>query len=133
MSRETGKVRLDADSSQLSQGLFGGIDIVASTQAKPQTESRGRVLKSTENKAKSKRVTLRREKSGRGGKVVTLVTDLPASCNATWRAGFLKRAKQKLGCGGKLQADAIELQGDCRSNLAQLLQEEGFKAVIAGG
>ncbi len=131
MSRQKSKIRLDADSTQLSQGLFGGIDKVAASESKPQPA--GAASNAFKASNRGKRLTLRREKSGRGGKVVTLVVDLPPSCNSVWRGGFLKRAKQQLGCGGKLQADAIELQGDCRAKLAQLLEAEGFKVVIAGG
>jgi len=133
MSRQKSKISLDAGATQLSQGLFGGIGKMAASEHESKRIAPEPVSKGISASNKGKRITLRREKSGRGGKVVTLLVDLPPSCNAVWREGFLKRAKQMLGCGGKLQSDAIELQGDCRAKLAQLLEEEGFKAVIAGG
>lgn len=132
MSRDKKKISLNADSSQLGQGLFGGIDTIAASSSENISFAKKKSA-NTVNPNKAKRITLRREKSGRGGKVVTLVCDFPPTCNAPWREAFLKRAKQQLGCGGKLQADAIELQGDCREKLLQLLQDQGFKPVIAGG
>ncbi len=131
MSSKKSKIPVDADSAQLSHGLFGGIDKVSAVELELESTGSASNLFTASNKRK--RITLLREKSGRGGKVVTLVVDLPPSCNAAWREGFLKRAKQQLGCGGKLQASAIELQGDCRAKLAQMLENEGFKAVVAGG
>ena len=68
---------------------------------------------------------LRLEKSGRGGKTVTVVYDLPRN-QAFLRdvAGELKRA---CGTGGTVVDDTLELQGDVRDRVRALLAKKGWK------
>jgi translation initiation factor 1 len=67
---------------------------------------------------------LRMEKKGRGGKIVTVVYDLPRN------AGFLKELAQELkrvcGTGGAAGEDSVELQGDLRDRVRQHLSKKGF-------
>lgn len=67
---------------------------------------------------------LRVEKAGRGGKTVTVVYDLPR------HAAFLKELCQELkracGVGGSAKDTAIELQGDIRDRVRELLANKGF-------
>ena len=67
---------------------------------------------------------LRMEKKGRGGKVVTVVDGLPQN------AAFLKELSQELkracGTGGTAVEGAVELQGDLRDRVRELLLKKGF-------
>jgi translation initiation factor 1 len=67
---------------------------------------------------------LRVEKSGRGGKTVTVIYDLPRN------AAFLKElaAELKRGCGvgGAVAADTVELQGDVRDRVRGILAKKGW-------
>jgi len=67
---------------------------------------------------------LRMEKKGRGGKIVTVVFDLPRN------AAFLKELAQDLkracGTGGTVVGDTIELQGDLRDRVRERLEARGF-------
>ena len=67
---------------------------------------------------------VRRETKGRGGKTVTVVYDLPRN------AAFLKELSQGLkracGVGGTVSDASIELQGDLRDRLRELLLKKGF-------
>ena len=67
---------------------------------------------------------LRVEKAGRGGKIVTVVYDLPR--NAAFLKGLAKELKQACGAGGTVQDDAIEIQGDLRDRIRGLLVNKGF-------
>jgi translation initiation factor 1 len=64
------------------------------------------------------------EKKGRGGKVVTVVDGLPQN------AAFLKELSQELkracGTGGTAVEGAVELQGDLRDRVRELLLKKGF-------
>ena len=67
---------------------------------------------------------LRIEKKGRGGKTVTVVDGLPRN------AAFLKTLGQELkracGTGGAAEDGAIELQGDLRDRVREVLLKKGF-------
>lgn len=67
---------------------------------------------------------LRIEKKGRGGKTVTVLFDLPR--NAEFLAALGQDLKRACGVGGSCGDDTIELQGDQRDRVRQLLREKGF-------
>ena len=74
---------------------------------------------------------LHRETKGRGGKTVTLVKNLVLSENDY--KTLLKTIKQTCGSGGTLKEGVIEIQGDHREKIAELLRKLGYKAKLAGG
>jgi translation initiation factor 1 len=76
------------------------------------------------------RAVVRIERSGRGGKEVTVVEQLTLS--AADREGWLKELKSALGCGGVIEGDALVLQGDQRKRLPKLLEKRGVKKVTLG-
>ena len=67
---------------------------------------------------------LRMEKTGRGGKTVTVVYGLPDN------AAFLKELAQELkracGTGGAVIEAGIELQGDLRGRVREVLMKKGY-------
>jgi translation initiation factor 1 len=67
---------------------------------------------------------LRLEKAGRGGKSVTVVYDLPR--NAAFLEELCRELKRACGVGGAVRDDAVELQGDLRHRLRDLLVKKGF-------
>ncbi len=72
-----------------------------------------------------------REKSGRGGKTVTVLYGVPGS--AADRKSLLKELKQRCGCGGSVQDAFLEIQGDQREVILTFLEEKGIPAKPAGG
>ncbi len=64
------------------------------------------------------------EKAGRGGKSVTVVYDLPR--NAAFLKELCQELKRACGVGGAVRDDAVELQGDLRDRLRNLLVKKGF-------
>ena len=74
---------------------------------------------------------LHRDKSGRGGKVVTLVKNLILSEDDLKELS--KKLKQACGVGGTVKDGAIEIQGEQRERIAEVLQKLGYKVKIAGG
>jgi translation initiation factor 1 len=67
---------------------------------------------------------LRMERQGRGGKVVTVVSGLPQ--NGDFLKNLVQEVKRACGTGGAVRDGAIELQGDLRDRVRQLLLAKGF-------
>ena len=67
---------------------------------------------------------LRVEKAGRSGKTVSVVYDLPR--NATFLKDLCQELKRACGAGGTVSDGAIELQGDLRDRIRELLVKKGF-------
>ncbi|WP_019621332.1 translation initiation factor Sui1 [Amphritea japonica] len=76
-------------------------------------------------------VRIRRETSGRKGKGVSTVTGVPLAEKEL--KALAKKLKQQCGTGGSLKDGVIEIQGDHRDKLKQLLEKQGFTVKLAGG
>jgi translation initiation factor 1 len=95
------------------------VDSAPQAAEKPATKNRGRV-------------DILRVKAGRGGKTVTVVKNFAGIGLPEKRQ--LARAMQKAcGTGGTVKDGQIEIQGDKRAEVAQILAEANFRPVFAGG
>lgn len=99
-----------------ASGLEGGGTAAAAAPAKPAGKPR-----------KPGRVVLRREKKGRGGKVVTTLTRHGLAPDAL--GALAKRLRKALGCGAGVEDEVIVIQGDQRDRAASLLEAEGWRVV----
>lgn len=75
-------------------------------------------------------VKVGRESKGRGGKVVTLISGL--AMNAADLAVLATKLKKRCGTGGTVHEGIIEIQGDHRDKLVQVLTELGIRARRVG-
>lgn len=78
------------------------------------------------------RVDIKRTTAGRGGKTVTLVTGF-VGIGLPEKESLAKKMRNACGCGGTVKDGDIEIQGDQREKIAQILTEAGFRPVFAGG
>jgi translation initiation factor 1 len=76
-------------------------------------------------------IYLHRESSGRGGKAVTLVKNLVLSAEDL--KTLAKKLKEACGTGGTIKDGVIEMQGEQRERIAEVLRRLGYKVKIAGG
>ena len=88
------------------------------TEAQPVRKSRGRV-------------DILRQKAGRGGKTVTVVKNFVGI--GLPEKEQLARKMKACGTGGTVKNGQIEIQGDKRAEVAQVLKDAGFTPVFAGG
>ena len=80
--------------------------------------------------ARAGKLVLRREKKGRGGKTVTLLSGLELH-----PAGYEEVAKalrKGLGCGSSVEAKTIVLQGDIQERAETWLRAHGATKVVQG-
>ncbi len=87
-------------------------------------------LCSSVTQSKKGRINLRREKSGRGGKTVTVLEGID---NPEDRKALLKTLQKQCACGGTIRENAIEIQGDKRNEMATFLKDQGYRVVLSGG
>jgi translation initiation factor 1 len=76
-------------------------------------------------------VRVARETKGRKGKGVTLVSGVPLPLEGL--KALAKELKQKCGTGGTLKEGVIEIQGDHRDALIELLKARGWTVKRSGG
>lgn len=76
-------------------------------------------------------VRLQRQTSGRKGKGVCVITGLDLDNKALM--SLASELKRRSGCGGSVKDGVIEIQGDNREQLQQILEQKGFKVKLAGG
>ncbi len=76
-------------------------------------------------------VRIQRQSSGRKGKGVCLITGVDLDDAALDK--LAAELKKKCGCGGSVKEGVIEIQGDKRDLLKQLLEAKGMKVKLAGG
>lgn len=76
-------------------------------------------------------VRIQRQTSGRKGKGVSVITGLDLDDNEL--KSLAADLKKRCGCGGAVKDGTIEIQGDNRDLLKQLLEQKGFKVKLAGG
>lgn len=84
-----------------------------------------------ERRSAGGRVKVRRETAGRRGKAVTTVSGVPLD-DAGLRE-LAGRMKKRCGVGGSAKDGVIELQGDHRDAVVELLRADGYDVVLAGG
>ena len=70
-------------------------------------------------------------RSGRKGKTVTIITGFQH--NSETLGKLLKKLKSQCGSGGTVKDNSLEIQGDCKQKLLELMTKLGYKAKISGG
>lgn len=76
-------------------------------------------------------VRIQRQTSGRKGAGVSLITGLDLDDDELKK--LAAELKKRCGCGGAVKEGNLEIQGDKRDLLKQLLEQKGFKVKLAGG
>jgi translation initiation factor 1 len=76
-------------------------------------------------------VRVGRETKGRKGKGMTLITGVPLPADGLKK--LAKELKQKCGTGGTLKDGVIEIQGDHRDALIEMLKNKGWTVKKSGG
>ncbi|KAE9539162.1 stress response translation initiation inhibitor YciH [Ursidibacter maritimus] len=76
-------------------------------------------------------VRIQRQTNGRKGKGVCVITGLDLDDKALM--SLASELKRKTGCGGSIKDGTIEIQGDHRDTLKQILEQKGFIVKFSGG
>lgn len=74
---------------------------------------------------------VRRETKGRKGKGVMVISGLGLNNQAL--KDLASKLKKTCGCGGSVVNETIEIQGDKKDQIKQVLEHAGFKVKFIGG
>ena len=116
--------------TNLGQNPFDKLPSINTDKLPPPPAS---AAKKPEPKNKNRgRVDVLRSKAGRGGKTVTVIKGF-VGIGQPEKEALAKKMRNACGCGGTVKDGAIEIQGDKREAIKQILEEAGFRVVFAGG
>ncbi|HDR1102801.1 stress response translation initiation inhibitor YciH [Pasteurella multocida] len=76
-------------------------------------------------------VRIQRQVSGRKGNGVCVITGLDLSDDELKK--LATELKKRCGCGGAVKDGTIEIQGEKRDLLKDLLEQKGYRVKLAGG
>ncbi len=130
MSRKKqNRIDTGGDNRSLENNPFASLNMGADL---PAGSVKPKVNPPAKKPKKGMRLDVRLEKSGRGGKIVTAVYGV-APLGDTRKKEILLKLKKKLGTGGTISSNSLEIQGDNLSSVMELLEKEGFQPVKTGG
>lgn len=115
----------DKPPPNLSHNPFGGL-----AGLRDQLPSKPAPVKKEAVKKAPARAVVRMERKGHGGKEVTIVSHLELQAKELEK--WLKELKGELGCGGRVEENAIVLQGDQRDRVPAALTKRGVGKVTIG-
>ncbi len=78
------------------------------------------------------RVDIKRQTAHRGGKTVTVIGGF-VGIGLPEKEKLAREMQKRCGTGGTVKEGRIEIQGDRRAEVAQILTEAGFRPVFSGG
>lgn len=70
-------------------------------------------------------------KAGRKGKIVTVITGFQSKPETLEK--LVKQLKTQCGSGGTVKENTIEIQGDHKQKIVEILAKLGYKVKISGG
>lgn len=101
-------------------------DLVYSTDKGKITPEKKEVVTPSDGFAK-----VRRETKGRKGKGVMVISGL--GINAKELKNLASKLKKSCGTGGSVVGETIEIQGDKREAIQNILEKSGYKVKFTGG
>jgi translation initiation factor 1 len=132
-----GKIPTDGGGG-LGQNPFGGLSgvglpVAPKSVIEAVSAQRGAPAAGAKPPSKNRgRVDIKRETGNRGGKTVTVVSGF-VGIGLPEKEQLAKKMRAACGCGGTVKDGQIEIQGDQREKIAQILSDAGFRPVFAGG
>ena len=105
--------------------------VYSTGQAIPRKEKQSGKIPTRDISPSQQRVTVRLDRKSRGGKAVTVIEGLLLSKKE--KEILLKQLKSKLGTGGTVKDEFLEIQGDHRASLISILVEMGYRPKRSGG
>ena len=94
-------------------------------------EAEPEALERPEVPSQQQNLKIQASRKGRGGKTVTEITGWQVSAETLQQ--ITKQLKNQCGTGGACKEESIEIQGDHRPKILEILTKLGYKCKISGG
>lgn len=134
VTRSKPRVDVRGSSTALTQSLSGLAALRDKLPPAPEQASHHTPDSKQDDKpnvyTRAKKLVVRRERKGHGGKTVTRVEGLNGS--ALELDGVAKDFKRALGCGATVDERDVLVQGDQSERIVAFLQTHGARQVIVG-
>lgn len=111
--------------NRLVYSEFGG------DQRAPQTDQTSPALSRPALPAAQQDLRVQASRKGRKGKTVTVISGFQAQPETLTELS--KKLKAQCGAGGTAKENEIEIQGDHRQKIVQVLSQLGYKVKVSGG
>ncbi len=112
--------KLDLSNFFTSQNEDTGFKVLSDVDGKAKEDD------TTNLPANAQKLTVRKEKKGRGGKTVTVVEGYKG--NPQTLETLCKKVKQQCGVGGSVDRKTFIIQGDKADQVVKILIKEGYNA-----
>lgn len=130
------KDRISTDGgSELQNNPFAGLNLEGLPEGRSAVPVQPGPVETSQRGKKNKnrgRVDIIRQTAHRGGKTVTVIKGF-VGIGLPEKESLAKKMQKTCGVGGTVKDGNIEIQGDQRERVAEILRAEGFRAVMAGG
>ncbi|MCH6256191.1 translation initiation factor [Puniceicoccaceae bacterium K14] len=132
MGKKKKRISTEGSEDALSDNPFAGLNL-GDLPAAPEVELPTKLDVNTQKPKKNRgRLDVGRQKGGRGGKTVTVVTGFKGISQEEKQA-LAKKIQKSCGVGGSVKGGNVEIQGDKREEAKVILEEAGFRVVFVGG
>jgi len=131
MGKRSKRVAMDGGEAELSNNPFGSLDLGSLPDQEVKTPLATKSSRKEPNTNRG-RVDVSRQKTGRGGKTVTVATGFKGIANEE-KQSLTKAIQKRCGTGGSVKDGNIEIQGDKREEVKAALEKAGFRVVFTGG
>lgn len=136
MGKKSKKIAVEGSSNELNVSPFGVLDSSGlpenSVPSDPFEVEKTQEPSEQKKKKRRGRVDVVRQRSAGSGGWSTIAKNFLGI--SVEEKNFLKKTMQKrCGVGGTLKNGAIEIQGDKREEMRDILESAGFRVVFAGG
>ena len=132
----SGSKRIPTDGGQaFGHNPFGALESLSLPEGPANTGASAPAAPAPPGKEARKsrgRVDIIRQKAGRGGKTVTVVTGF-VGISQDEKERLAHAMQKACGAGGTVKDGNIEIQGERREEVARILTEARFRPVFAGG
>ena len=125
------KKRYEGDGEALSSNPFAALLGDGEVEASPEPQSPSpEPAETSASPLEVRRLVVRKEKKGRGGKTATIIEGFVVSGDALDE--LATTLKKSLGCSGRAVGSTIELGGARQEQVAAWLRDAGVKKVVVG-